>query len=315
MPEPDHSTTTADRTLTYIGLVVHPVRDVSKPLDALEHWARDREIKVVSVSVPGQGPQHLEQRGAEECDLVVAIGGDGTTLAATRAAADAGCPVLGVACGSLGALTAVSAGDVEAALARYADGDWEARALPALAVTVPEGDGFRAFNDVIVIRDGDGQVRTTATVDGALFARLAGDGVIVSTPVGSSAYTIAARGPLLAPGLEAIALTPLPTHGGFCPPLVVGAQSQIELDIKASHGGFRLEVDGRTWDTRPQKLAITLECEAATVVGFPGAESHLTGLRDRGIVLDSPRIVAEDRREQRDAGGAGGAGSGPDGRG
>src|SRR5947209_16013259 len=87
-----------DCSVSSIGLVVHPVRDVSAPLNALEGWAREHGADIVQIPFSGEQPDLYEERDAGDCDLVVAIGGDGTTLAAIRAAASADRPILGVAC-------------------------------------------------------------------------------------------------------------------------------------------------------------------------------------------------------------------------
>ena len=200
-----------------LGLIVHPTRNVDGPRQAVHEWSVAHDVELTELSF-SEAQDGVHTSG---CDLIVAIGGDGTTLAAVRRAADCGRPVLGVACGSLGALTSVPASDVADALQRYNDGDWQARAIPALDLTTGDGDTLRAFNDIAIVREGGGQMRVFARLDGTLFARLAGDGCIVSTAVGSSAYTIAAGGPLLDPALQAFVLTPLPTHGGFSPPLVM----------------------------------------------------------------------------------------------
>ena len=88
--------------------------------------------------------------------MIVALGGDGTTLAALRSGAEAGKPVLGVACGSLGALTAVTAADLEEALDRFAAGDWVPRALPALAAESEGAETLTAHNDLVIVRQGGG---------------------------------------------------------------------------------------------------------------------------------------------------------------
>lgn len=279
-------------SLAEIGLIVHPTRDVEGPRRAVEAWAQRRGAHLTALRL-GDDDGGPDPSG---CDLIVAIGGDGTALAAIRRAAGCGRPVLGVACGSLGALTSVAADDVTAALERYAAGDWVARELPALEVTTGEGRSLRAFNDIAMVREGGGQLRVFAHLDGTLFARTAGDGVIVSTAVGSSAYTIAAGGPLLDPTMAAFVLTTLPSHGGFTPPLVMTEHSRLALEILVGHGGGRLEVDGQVDGELPERLDVRLACGAATMVAFPEQESHVSGLRRRGIIADSPRILADDAR-------------------
>lgn len=284
-----------------LGVVVHPSRDIEQPLHALREWADAAGIPIVQVQAGGRQQQVAEPGTVDQCGLIVAIGGDGTALAAMRAAVGASSPVLGIACGSLGALTSVPADAVASSLDRFSRRDWTSRKLPALQVRREHGEELFALNDIAVVRGGEGQIRTTAHVDGSLFARFAGDGCIVSTPVGTSAYALAAGGPLLAPGAEAFLLTPLTVHGGFCPPLVLGAGSVLELNTSAGYGGGRLEVDGQVHDHSLGGLRVTLKPAVANVVTFDDLESPLAGLRRRRIILDSPRIQAEDDREQLDS--------------
>jgi NAD+ kinase len=282
-----------------IGLVVHPTRNLETALASLGKWCDAHGVGSVQIPVRGQQQQVASPGAIEDCDLVVAIGGDGTALAAIGAAAGTGRAVLGVACGSLGALTSVAASDVGHALARIAKGDWLPQPLPALEVSRDAADRLLAFNDIAIVRRGEGQVRTIASVDGDLVTRLAGDGCIVSTGMGSSAYAFAAGGPLLAAGAEAFLFTPLSHHGGSCPPLVIGAASELQVEVGAGFGGVRLEVDGKITDTQVTALSIRLCPRSAVLVAFRDQPSFLTGLRRRGVIIDSPRILAEDERASR----------------
>ena len=137
------------------------------------------------------------------CDALLALGGDGTTLAALHAGAPASRPVLGVACGSVGVLTSVVGDRVTSALDQLASGDWTAVDVPGLEVAWAGGEVEVAINDVAAIRAGAGQVLVSVTVDDVLYGSVAGDGLVVATALGSSAYTMAAGGPLLAPGPRA----------------------------------------------------------------------------------------------------------------
>src|SRR5918994_2790196 len=120
-----------------IGLAVHPRRELDKALASVRDWAERQNAEVVQVASLDR--QVAPPGDAADCDLVIALGGDGTTLAALHAAAPAGRPVLGVACGSLGALTATSADHLREALERVEAGDFTERSLPA-----PEGQGRAA---------------------------------------------------------------------------------------------------------------------------------------------------------------------------
>jgi NAD+ kinase len=294
MPDADGPVIDA-RPLTRVGLAVHPTRQIDAALDAIRAWAGG-DTELVQLPFAEESRRVAPEGEAAACDLVVAIGGDGTTLAAIRLAAAVGRPVLGVACGSLGALTTVAADEVGEALARFRAGEWCARPVPALALATDDGRELVAYNDAAVVRQGAGQIRMSSYLDGTLYTRLAGDGAVISTPAGSSAYSVAAGGPLLAGDLAAFVLTHLPVHGGYSPPLVIGAGSQLDLEINTGHAGGRLELDGRPSGPPPAGLSVRYRPAAATLIAFPGQESHLTGLRRRGILVDSPRIIADDQR-------------------
>ena len=231
----------------------------------------------------GQERRVAKAGDAAACDLIVALGGDGTTLAAIRTAAAAGKPVLGVACGSLGALTAVSAGDLDKALERVAAGDWTARRLPALEVSSDGAEPLVGVNDLVVVRQAAGQISASVRVDDELFIRFAGDGMVVATPGGSG-----------------LVFTPLAPHGGCCPPLVAGPESRLTIELDPAHGGARIELDGqiraRVDPLEPRTLSVALRPDHATLVALGGEEPLLTGLRRRRVLMDSPRMLARDDR-------------------
>ena len=287
-----------------IGIVVHPSRELDRALTTLREWAARHGAEVVQVPTPGLERRVAPEGDAATCDLVIALGGDGTTLAALHAAARANRPVLGVACGSLGALTACHADRLRAALAEVAAGDWSPRRLPALVV---ERDGAQAMalNDLVLVRAGAGQVMVEVELDGERLVRFAGDGLIAGTPLGSTAYTLAAGGPMLAPGAIGLVLTPLAAPGGVCPPLATGTHNRVAITLDPGHGGARMEIDGRVHTAlerlRPVTFALSLRPEFATLVSLGDQESLIAGLRRRRIIIDSPRVLA---RDDRNAGGA-----------
>ena len=284
------------RRLRRVGVLVHPTRNVDKPLRQLREWAEEHGIELVQIAAGYPQRPVAEEGDAGDTDLIVSIGGDGTTLAALRAGAVAGRPVLGIGCGSLGSLANVTVADTTRSLERFARGEWRPRLFPALWIARSDGEALFALNDVALVRESGSQVRLCAYVDGTLFARIAGDGAVVSTPIGTSGYAISAGGPLVLTGIDAYVLTPLPKHGGFAPPLVIGAGSELELDAAASFGGVRLEVDGRVAGGGVASVTVRFRPAAATQVSFDDHEPLLSGLRRRRILLDSPRFLAEDAR-------------------
>lgn len=265
-------------------------------LDAIAAWASDHGVEVGQVRVEGQTRVVADAVEADDCDLLVAVGGDGTTLAALHEGAAGSRPVLGIACGSVGALTSVTADEARFALDAVAEGRWAPLELPGLEVARPGRPAAVAINDFAVIRAGSGQVQVSVSVDDVLYAALAGDGLVVATPLGSSAYTMAAGGPILAPGAEGMAITPLAPHGGSVPPLVAGSASRLSIAVEPGYGGVRYEVDGRPTETDVHELEIGMSPGYATLVRLAQGEARLTGLRRRALVLDSPRVLVRQAR-------------------
>jgi NAD+ kinase len=292
----------ADQQPARVALVVHPTRPIAAPLETLEHWAGTHGLEIVHISTDGGRDREVAPRGElEPGDLIVALGGDGTVLSALRAAAPHDAPVLGVACGSLGALTAVHADALDEALERVRDGDWTARRLPALAIRPAGTRDEWAVNDFVVVRRGAGQVVVDVSVDDELYVRLAGDGLIVASPLGSSAYSMAAGGPLLAAGTPALVCTPLAMHGGNAPPLVAPATASVRVEIHPSFAGFDIEIDGHTYPLEVLDYRLSLHEEKVTLVSFGEPGLGIQGLRDRRLITDSPRILARDERSARAA--------------
>jgi NAD+ kinase len=282
---------------TRVALVVHPTRDVRRALDTIVRWTEERGVPLVQLAVDRDGGRSLAIGGTlEPGDLVLALGGDGTVLSALRAAAPGDAPVLGIACGSLGALSAVKAEEVAGALDRMWAGDWTPRSLPALAIDDGSGRSEWAANDFVVVRRRAGQVVAELSIDDELYARVAGDGLIVATALGSSAYSMAAGGPLLAAGTPAFVCTPLAMHGGSAPPLVVPATATATVVVQPDYAGFDVEIDGHDHDLQGPRFALTLHMDKLTLVTFGPSGRGLTGLRKRLLVIDSPRVLARDER-------------------
>jgi NAD+ kinase len=285
-----------------VGLVVHPKRQIDGVLDTLRDWASENDVEIVQLRAGNHDRVVAPFGEVEHCDLVVAIGGDGTVLAALRAAAPKDTPVLGVACGSLGALAAVTAEGLHEAFDAYEAGSWRRRQIPALDVTV---DGERvawALNDFVAVRRAGQQLALDVTVEGELYAQMAGDGVIVATALGSSAYSMAAGGPLLVLNADSFVVTPLAIHGGSIPPLVMPPKCGLQLDVYPGFGGFDVEIDGHITEIDGTRFTLTLVPDRATLVGFGDAGLGLAPLRHRGLIADSPRMVARDKRAKRHSG-------------
>jgi NAD+ kinase len=282
-----------------VGVLVHPTRPVRAAVEVLRRWTEERGVLLVQIPA-GHQPRVAPPGEVGACDLITALGGDGTMLKAMHVAGRTRTPVMGVACGSLAVLTTVAASELRAGLDRFAVGDWRARELPALDVGAGEVHLAWAINDLVLARRGGSQLVVDVSVDGELYVRVAGDGLVIATPLGSSAYSMAAGGPLLAAGSDAFVCTPLAMHGGCAPPLVVPSDRAVTLDVHPGHEGFELAIDGFRVPTEEQRLLVAGERSYATLVGLDGAGGGLGWLRERGLITDSPRVVAREDRTLHD---------------
>ena len=179
---------------------------------------------------------HVDEREvAKKADLVIAIGGDGTLLQAARLAAVAGAPVLGVNRGRLGFLADVSPERMRESVDEALAGRClpEARMLLEAAVSY-EGCATSAIalNDVAVIKRESGRMLELHTwVDGIYVNTHGGDGFVVATSTGSTAYALSCGGPIVHPSLGALVLVPICPHTLSDRPIVVGAESLVELEL------------------------------------------------------------------------------------
>ena len=180
-------------------------------------------------------------RLAERCDLAIVVGGDGTLLNAARSLVDTGVAVLGVNLGRLGFLADVSPGEMPERLGEILAGQFEEEHRTLLHAgiirngeTISESD---ALNDVVIHKwDIARMIELDTRIDGRFLNALRADGLIVSTPTGSTAYALSGGGPLLAPSLDAIALVPICPHTLSNRPVVVSDQVTIEVLLHGHDG-------------------------------------------------------------------------------
>ncbi len=215
---------------------------------------------------------------AADVDLVVAIGGDGTLLRAAAAIYPREIPILGVHMGSLGFLASCRAGDLEAALEAVMAG--RARLGRHARLMIP-GRDETALNDVAVI--GIPEVRFTELSVRSreeILLDFPGDGVIIATPTGTSAYALSCGGPLVHPDVPALEVTPIAPHKLGLRPLLVPLDEELSVEVR-----FPAEVwlDGdRVFDLSAGGKVTVRRAPASTVlVRLPGEESYFTRLRRR----------------------------------
>jgi NAD+ kinase len=235
-----------------VSLVLHPRRDVAQAADHVVEWARAAGVSLAGLDdprLPAEAERRTEDELARDCDLMLALGGDGTMLGALRMAAPLGVPVLGVNLGRLGYLTEVDSEGLPKALQAIAAGTFAVEERSALCASWREDGRVRdrvAYNDVVLSRvPGRGQAALALHVDGQLLVRYASDGVIAATPAGSTAYSFAAGGPIVSPQTRAMIVTPDAPHGLFNRAVVLGDDERLGVEVLPSSAPVAVEVDGR----------------------------------------------------------------------
>jgi NAD+ kinase len=243
-----------------VGVLVNPSGDCTTQLLMIEAWAREQGLEVVDLGTTA------EPNGGQEpgCQLVIALGGDGTILRALQLGMANHAAVLGVNFGHVGFLADIPREQLGAALDAIARGDAQVDERTAL-VTDLQTEHERhviAFNDVVVTRvPGFGTARLRLHVSGQSLFTLTGDGLVIASPTGSTAYTVGAGGPAVAPALDAIVLTPLATQGSPLRSLVVEGSETVRVEMEPSSAPLSVEIDGRTIHDLPTSAA--LEVHAA----------------------------------------------------
>jgi len=177
-------------------------------------------------------------------DFVLALGGDGTMLAAAAKYGKKGIPILGINLGGLGFLTDVTSNRLPAILSNIRNGKF--RIEKRMVLRAAFGDSvLNALNDLTISTSVPGRVvEFTSTIDGEYICRFVADGIIIASPTGSTAYSLATGGPILLPHTEAIILTPIAPHTLSVRPLVLPATSKVDIEI-GQKGKAILVADGQ----------------------------------------------------------------------
>src|SRR5262247_1710428 len=192
----------------------------------------------------------LDSSAARSADLAVVLGGDGTLLAAARLLGDHQVPIVAVNYGGLGFLTEVTLDEMYPALERVLTGEFitEVRMMVELSV-LRQGKQlaeYRALNDVVINKGTlSRMIELETRVDGQYVSRFRADGLIVSTPTGSTAYNLSAGGPIIFPTMHATVITPICSHTLTNRPLVLSESVKIEIVLRSAQDDVYVTVDGQ----------------------------------------------------------------------
>jgi NAD+ kinase len=301
------------RRLRCVGVVAKRAsREAEKTAVELAEWLRRRGLEVFldAGTLAAAGREEPAFSSDVGCDLVVVLGGDGTMLAVARSLAP-GVPILGVNLGNLGFLTEIGRGELYPALLQVLNGDFrtEARSLfeverrgtaalprgraaaghgPPLAGaaahrTVTAAERFRVLNDAVITKSALSRIiELTIEVDGHLIARYRSDGLIVSTPTGSTAYNLSAGGPIVNPLLPVAVLTPICPHALSLRPIVVPGGSRIEVTLETQREEVYLTLDGQEGtQLRYRDVVVVTQSQAAVHLVKVSDRSFYENLREK----------------------------------
>ncbi len=273
-----------------VGVVGHPrYAGMSGTVGALGEFAAERGLALQAEEnllplLPG-----ASAIAADELDLLVTLGGDGTLLRGARLVAGLPTRVLGVNLGHLGFLTSIPPADLRDALDAVLAGDYWLDERATLQAEV-EGDGagtFTALNDAVIHLSGMARLirlvlHVGEGVEREHIGTYSADGLILATPTGSTAYSLSAGGPIVSPGMECILATPINPHSLTIRPLVVPASSVVSVSLAPPRRTAILTVDGQQSVEVPPGRSVRVRRGPSPVrlVRFPG-QSFFATLREK----------------------------------
>jgi len=231
-------------------------------------------------------------------DVLLTLGGDGTMLRGARLLGARQIPILGVNLGRLGFLTACGGEEFDRALSLLATGDYiiEQRMVIETYVSNEPERKWRALNDVVLHKGGFARVVTLSVrANGETVAHYSGDGVVLATPTGSTAYNLSAGGPVVYPTLETILLTPVSAHSLALRALVLPPTAEVTLRVEDGPEELLVTVDGQVGATfaKGETLVVRRSAQPVPVVRFPEGSFFAT-MREKlqwGGLLDRDEPV------------------------
>jgi NAD+ kinase len=282
-----------------VGFILKPDKSQAGVLlEELVPWLRDQgHVPVVptedQIAPTGSEIVPEEELGAA-VDLAVVLGGDGTMLRASGLVADQGKPVLGINLGQLGFLAGFAPTDAKQALAAAIAGKLPRTERMRLAVSFARQGAEpvvrTALNDAVLHQGAMARlIEIDAYCDDQFIAAYRADGLIVATPTGSTAYNMAAGGPIVVPGQNAMTLTPICAHALTNRPLVIGARSTIRFELGADARGVILTVDGQWAHSFLPGDVVEMTEAKRPLIMFAGAQSFFDVMRDKlhwGVRMD-----------------------------
>ena len=277
----------------HLGIIAKTGQEsIGEELDRLASWLEERGVQVScdrSAAELMRDPPAAFDRAelAAAVDLVVVLGGDGTLLSVARSAGEADVPVLGINYGSLGFLTSTTRDELYAGLEKVLAGRYSTNSRMMLRARIDDpSDGAitrDVLNDAVVNKTSLARiVELEMSVNGEFVSRYRADGLIVATPTGSTAYSLAAGGPIVMPEVEAIVVCPISPHSLGNRPLVLPGDASVQVRLMSADQDIVLTLDGQEGiELRPeQPVSVERSPNRFTLV-HTGPRSHFELLRTK----------------------------------
>ncbi|MFN0117203.1 MAG: NAD(+)/NADH kinase [Elusimicrobiota bacterium] len=227
-----------NKPIRSVCLVFNPQKLRAKEeIPKLKSWLSSQKVRVLSLSK------------LSKADALITLGGDGTILSAAPKAAELNVPVLGINVGRLGFMTSMEMDEMYSELSDWRLGAWSLSERLMLEVKLSSQKQVSyALNDAVIrIGTTSRVISVLASISGESLGRFTGDGLIIATPTGSTAYSLSAQGPVVHPDLNALILTPICPHGFTQKPVVFPSDKVVELklDTRREIGDVQLCLDGQ----------------------------------------------------------------------
>lgn len=276
-----------------VGIISKPRKaEVRQLVGPLVEWLRARSIEV---SIDKETGTILESHDKcltrnempAQVDLIIVLGGDGTLLAAARVLNRNPVPILAVNLGGLGFLTVITQEELFATLEAVLSGNYRSEKRVQIEGELIRADevisSFLALNDVVVNKGAIARILDfDVLVDGKFISTYKSDGLIISTPTGSTAYSLAAGGPIVAPSVAAFVVTPICAHTLTNRPLVLPDSATIEIVVKTQREAAYLTVDGQMGITAHSDDIVRMKKACSTVeIIQPPSRDYFEILREK----------------------------------
>ena len=218
-------------------------------------------------------------------DYVISMGGDGTFLKAAVRVGIKSIPLIGINMGRLGFLADVLPGEVETALQAVLEGNYNIEEHTAIQLSTSGGDFdgcHYALNDIAVLkRDIASMIGIHTSIDGSFLVNYQADGLIVSTPTGSTAYSLSNGGPIIVPQTRTLCLTPVAPHSLNIRPIVISDSSTVTLEVESRSHNYLVAVDGRSYTMHEGSTVTISKAPFVTRIVKPNGRRYFSSLRDK----------------------------------